>query len=450
MSDATANNTKVKSETSLVEPVVPKEYKMHFIMLVSCFVLWGLLNNMTDNLVPAFGRIFMMKSVNSSYVKIAFYGAYAVLAIPAAIIIKKWNYRAGVLIGLGLYIIGALGYIPAAIFQNYNFFLVSIFTLAGGLSILETTCNPFIISLGSQETSVRRLNFAQAFNPLGSLIGIIMAKFLILGNLNPAGYEERIKMSASTLSSIRTKELMWVCVPYVGLVAVALVIWFFFFRNKISAKDEDSNISMKVAVGRLFSRPKYVFGVITQFFYVGMQIAVWTWMNKYVMTVKGVPESRAAEIYLMAMVLFILCRWVCTALMKNHDPAKMMAFMAIFGIIVSFGTVYLKDNLGVFCLIMISGCMSLMFPTIYGIALKDMGEEVKIGAAGLIMAILGGAVIAPLMGKFIDNGTFSTLAFSFSGVEAAVRTSYFTAAICFLVIFIYSIFNMEKKQKIKK
>ena len=426
------------------DPVVPKQYIGHFVMLVSCFILWGLLNNMTDNLVPAFGKIFMMKSVNSSYVQIAFYGAYAVLAIPAAIIIKKWSYRAGVLTGLGFYIVGALGYIPASILQNYNIFLVSIFILASGLSILETTCNPFIISLGSSETSVRRLNFAQAFNPLGSLVGILMAKFMILGNLDKSSYQERLAMSSDAIKVIRTKELMWVCVPYVGLIAIALIIWIFFFKNKKSAKDEEGNLNIVSSAKSLLHIPRYVFGVITQFFYVGMQIAVWTWMTKYVMTIKGLTESKAVEMYLIAMVVFIACRWICTALMFKLDPAKMMAFMAVLGMIVTMGTIYLPTQYSIICIIMISGCMSLMFPTIYGIALENLGEEVKLGAAGLIMAILGGAVITPFMGKIIDTGALSMLAPSFTGVEASVRTSYFVAVICFAVIFTYAICNRKK------
>ena len=210
--------------------VVEKSMLVPFIMLVSCFVLWGLLNNMTDNLVPAFGKIFMMSAVDSSFVQIAFYGAYAVLAIPAAIIIKKFSYRVGVLFGLGLYMIGALGYIPSAIIQSYDMFLVSIFVLACGLSVLETTCNPYVISLGSNETSIQRLNFAQAFNPLGSLAGIFLAKYMILAHLNPATYEERIAMEPDVLNSIQNDELLWVCVPYVGLVLIALIIWIFFYN----------------------------------------------------------------------------------------------------------------------------------------------------------------------------------------------------------------------------
>lgn len=427
-------------------PIVPKKYIAHFIMLISCFVLWGLLNNMTDNLVPAFGRIFMLEAADASLTQVAFYGSYAVLALPAAILIKKYSYRTGVLVGLGLYIVGAMGYIPAAISQNFNLFLTSVFVLAGGLSILETTCNPYVISLGSPETSVRRLNLAQAFNPLGSLTGIIMAKYIILSNLNPATYEERVAMSPDALSAIRSNELLWVCVPYVGLVAIALVIWLFFKKSKDSEKDTSGELNITHSIKKLVRIPRYAFGVVAQFFYVGVQIAVWTWTISYVMTNLGLDEAAASGYYLIAIISFIVCRWICTALMKYIDPAIMMAVFAVGGIVFSLGTIYLPTNQSVWCLVAISACMSLMFPTIYGIALKDLGEEVKVGAAGLIMAILGGAVITPIMGKMIDTGRLSSIVPAFTGAQAAVRSSFLIPAICFLVVLVYSLCFRTKKE----
>ncbi|MGG7078197.1 L-fucose:H+ symporter permease [Clostridium sardiniense] len=425
--------------------IVPKKYRVHFIMLISCFVLWGLLNNMTDNLVPAFGRIFMLEAADSSLVQVAFYGSYAVLALPAAMLIKKYSYRNGVLVGLGLYIIGAMGYIPAAMLQNFNLFLVSVFVLAGGLSILETTCNPYVISLGDEETSVRRLNFAQAFNPIGSLTGIILAKYLILGNLNPATYEERLGMSAEALSDIRNTELLWVCVPYVGLVVIAIIIWCFFKKNKGSEKDDSGDLNIVESIKKLIKIPRYAFGVVAQFFYVGVQIAVWTWTIKYVMVTLGLDEATSAKYYLIAIVAFIVCRWICTALMKYIEPAVMMAVFAVGGILCSLGTIFLPTNISVWCLVAISACMSLMFPTIYGIALEGLGTEVKVGAAGLIMAILGGAVITPIMGGFIDSGKLSSLVTSYQGAEAAVRSAFFIPVICFAVVLLYSLCFRKKK-----
>ena len=424
--------------------VVEKSMLVPFIMLVSCFVLWGLLNNMTDNLVPAFGKIFMMSAVDSSFVQIAFYGAYAVLAIPAAIIIKKFSYRVGVLFGLGLYMIGALGYIPSAIIQSYDMFLVSIFVLACGLSVLETTCNPYVISLGSKETSIQRLNFAQAFNPLGSLAGIFLAKYMILAHLNPATYEERIAMEPDVLNSIQNDELLWVCVPYVGLVLIALIIWIFFYNFKRPEnKAEEGDLNIVASFKKLIRKPRYYWGVATQFFYVGLQITVWTWTVKYAMTVFGdtLNEAAAAQYYLYAIVLFILCRWICTALMRRFNPAVMLSIFAFAGIAACLATIYLPAEVSIWTLIAISGCMSLMFPTIYGIALYGMGDEVKLGAAGLIMAILGGAVITPIMGMFIDNGWLNTLISSaYSFEEAAIRTSFYIPVVCFAVVLAYGIY----------
>lgn len=420
--------------------VVPAQYRIYFFLLVSCFALWGLLNNMTDTLVPSFAKIFMIKAVDSSLVQVAFYGSYAVLALPAAFIIKKYSYRVGVLVGLGLYMIGAFGYIPAAVMQNYNLFLVSIFILAGGLSVLETTCNPFVLSLGAQETSVRRLNFAQAFNPLGSMAGLFLAKYVILSHLNPADLDDRLAMSSSELAAVRETELFWVCVPYVGLILIAFIIWSVFFKSKLNDKDARDSMTVPQALKKLLSIPRYYWGVIAQFFYVGVQIAVWTWTIKYIMATKeGLAEADAVVYYMIAMVLFIACRWICTYLMKYFVPAKMMAVFAIGGILCCLGTIYLPVSLSVYCIIGISGCMSLMFPTIYGIALRNLGPEVKFGAAGLIMAILGGAIITPIMGYLVDTSALSFMVSGYPAAEAAVRTAFYLPVLCFAIVLGYSL-----------
>ena len=427
-----------KNRTSTV-PIVPKQYRLPFFMLVSCFALWGLLNNMTDNLVPAFSKIFMINASESAGVQISFYGAYAVLAIFASILLEEFSYKAGVLIGLGFYMIGALCYIPAAIGQSFDIYLVAIFVLAGGLSILETTCNPFVLSMGSQETSVRRLTFAQ---------------------------------DPEQLNAIVSDELFWVCVPYVGLVAIAAVIWFFFCRYKsddesVPTRENTQPLSSKLGrlglcvafilipflfqyystfefsmvqqilimmIGpiafllimpdyrcqlmKLVKLPRYFCGVVAQFFYVGVQIAVWTWTIKYIMSVfPGMQEAAASNYYIFSIVLFIACRAITTALMKKFNPANMMSLFAIAGILCCLGTMYLPKEISVWTLVGISGCMSLMFPTIYGIALRGLGSEVKLGAAGLIMAILGGAVITPYMGSFIDNTTVKNQVAYFESID---------------------------------
>ena len=384
-------------------------------------------------------KIFMIKAVDSSLVQVAFYGAYAVLALPAAFIIKRYSYRMGVLVGLGFYMIGAFGYIPAAILQSYNLFLVSIFILAGGLSVLETTCNPFVLSLGDESTSVRRLNFAQAFNPLGSMAGLFLAKYVILAHLNPASLDDRLAMSTEALTAVRDAELFWVCVPYVGLILIAFIIWMFFYRSTLSDRDAGDSMSVGEAIRRLVARPRYAFGVVSQFFYVGVQIAVWTWTIKYVMANMNLVEAEAANYYIYSIFLFIGCRWICTWLMKYIVPAKMMAVFALGGILCCLGTIYLPIETSIYCLVGISGCMSLMFPTIYGIALRGLGPEVKFGAAGLIMAILGGAIITPMMGALVDGGTLSGLVSGFTPEVAAIRTAFYLPVLCFAVVLLYSL-----------
>lgn len=455
-------------------PVVPREYYVPFILLTSCFALWGLLNNMTDNLVPAFQKIFSLDTDIATLVQVSFYGAYAVLAIPAAIIIKKYSYKRGVLIGLGLYMLGALGYIPGALLQQYEIFLFSIFVLAGGLSILETSCNPYIIAMGSEETSVRRLNVAQAFNPVGSLTGLFLGKYLILNQLDPSNAIERQQMPAEQLQAIVDKELFWLAMPYVCLVLIAAAIWaLVYFRRMPEGADHEHAPHVLESLKRLLSIPRYYWGVIAQFFYVGVQITVWTFTVKYVMAVlPGTTEGEAAIYGIYALILFCVTRMVCTALMKYLNPASMMAVLAVGGILTSLGVIYLPAPAGIYCLVGISGCMSLMFPTIYGIALRNLGHEVKLGASGLIMAILGGAVITQIHGAVIDKLEIGSLVSAGyetvaglkgedlinakalipvdtlqAATEMALRYSFYIAAACFAVVLIYSLaFRNAHKQ----
>lgn len=421
-------------------------YALPFAMVVSCFALWGLLNNMTDNLVPAFARIFMIDAVDSSLVQVAFYGAYAVLAIPAALLVRKHSYRMGVLIGLGLYIVGAMGYVPAAMLQSYELFLVSIFVLACGLSVLETTCNPFVLSLGAEETAIQRLNLAQAFNPIGSLTGIFLAKYMILAHLDSATVAERLAMPSEALAAIQSTELFWVCVPYVGLVLLALAIWFFFFRSHaLDSYAEKSELRLASDFSKLLHSPRYLWGVVAQFFYVGLQISVWTWTVKYAMTVFGVCEADAAQYYIYSIVLFIACRWLCTWLIKRMAPGLLLLLFAVAGLCATAGVVYLPTACSIWALVAVSGCMSLMFPTIYGLALRGLGEEVKLGAAGLIMAILGGAMLPPLMGQAIDSGMLAWLVPACTGEEAAIRSSFYIPAACFVVVAVYGSMNLRNR-----
>ena len=451
-------------------PVVPKKYLAVFIMLTSCFALWGLLNNMTDNLVPSFQKIFMTSQSTAGFVQISFYGAYSVIAIFASLLIQKAGYRVGVLFGLGVYVIGALLYVPACVLQSFWTYIVGIFVVAGGCAVLETTCNPYVLALGDEETAVRRLNFAQMFNPLGSLAGIVLAQQLILANLNPATTEERMAMPAEELNAIVHHELFWVCVPYVGLCAIAAAIWFFFFFRKPTEIDhvaaEKSNLGEILSI--LAHSPKWYCGVVAQVFYVGVQIAAWTWMNVYCQKELGVTPAQGASYYLIALSLFIACRWLCTFLMKYFEPAKMMALFAFGAILSSFGVMYLRSDVvftvgslpfswNVIALCSMSGFMSLMFPTIYGIGLGGIDPRAhKLGAAGLIMAIVGGALLTPWMASIIDApGFWASLVPMFDAAvdtnlhasSQSLRASFIVPAICFAVVLAYALaFRRKAKQ----
>lgn len=454
-------------------PVVPRKYLSIFIMLVSCFALWGLLNNMTDNLVPAFQKIFRTSQSTAGYVQISFYGAYSVIAIFASLLIQKKGYRVGVLVGLGVYVIGAMLYVPACIAQSFWTYIVGIFIVAGGCAVLETTCNPYVLALGDESTSVRRLNFAQMFNPLGSLAGIVLAQQFILANLHPATADERVNMDPAALDGIVRNELFWVCVPYVGLCVICALIWFFFFFSKRSSVDEVQ--SEKTDFAEIFKilvrSPKWYLGVIAQVFYVGVQIAAWTWMNVYCQKELGVTAKDGATYYLIAICTFILCRWVATFCMKYIDPAKLMALFAVCAIACSFGVMYIPTKViftvcglpfswNVICLILMSGFMSLMFPTIYGIALGGIDSRAhKIGAAGLIMAIVGGALLTPWMAQIIgsQNSLWAKLTYMFDSTwdtnlklsNASLRASFIVPVICFAVVLAYSLI-FSKKADAKK
>ncbi|MBO7721320.1 MAG: L-fucose:H+ symporter permease [Kiritimatiellae bacterium] len=448
--------------------MVPKKYIGIFAMLVSCFALWGLLNNMTDNLVPSFQKIFMTSQSTAGFVQISFYGAYSVIALAASFLIQKAGYRVGVLAGLGVYIAGALLYVPACIMQSFWTYIAGIFIVAGGCAVLETTCNPYVLALGDEETAVRRLNFAQMFNPLGSFIGIILAQQLILAHLNPATAAERRAMDPAALKEIVNTELFWVCVPYVGLCAIAAAIWVFFYRSKPTEIDKSeggfSDIGEVLRI--LMHSPRWYLGVVAQIFYVGVQIAAWTWMNVYCQKELGVTPKQGASYYLIALCMFIACRWICTGLMKWFNPAKMMAVSAFCAVLASLGVMYLPSRVifaafglpfswNVVCLCAMSGFMSLMFPTIYGIGLGGIDPKAhKLGAAGLIMAIVGGALLTPWMAAIIDKpGFWSALVPMFDATvdpnlkasSMSLRASFVVPAICFAVVFVYAMIFRRRK-----
>ena len=392
-------------------------YVLPFILITTCFALWGFANDITNPMVKAFSKIFRMSVTQGSLVQVAFYGGYFCMALPAAMFIRKFSYKAGVLVGLGLYALGALLFLPAKSVGVYGFFLIAYFIMTCGLSFLETSCNPYILSMGSEETSTRRLNFAQCFNPIGSLMGMYVAMNFIQARLHPASTAERALLDDTGFEAMKQADLNVLTGPYwvVGLVIIVMFVLILVARMPKNA-DQDHDMHIGPVLGRLLHRPRYWEGVIAQFFYVGVQIMCWTFIIQYgtrVFMAEGMDEQSAevlSQTYnIIAMVLFVSCRFLCTWLMKYLQPPKLLTIFAIGGMIATAGVIFLQNRLGLYCLVAVSGFMSLMFPTIYGIALGGLGDDAKFGAAGLIMAILGGSVLPPLQAWIIDKGTVGFL-----------------------------------------
>ena len=406
--------------------VIPHHILWPFILLTSCFAWWGLANNMTDTLLAAFKKILSMSDFQTSWIQIAFYGSYFCLALPAAIFIKKFTYKAGVLLGLGLFISGALLFFPASKTMNYFHFLAALYILAGGLSILETSANPYIITMGSDETGTQRLNFAQSFNPIGSILGIFLSKYFILSNLNSAGAEERAAMSPGLLKQIQSQELTAVMGPYVAVALFLIVLWILIATNKKMPRTSD--VGGKLKLGSTFKRLSrnrhYVWGVVAQFFYVGAQIGVWSFTIRYVMKELNLNEADASSYYLAALILFTASRFICTGLMRFMAPGNLLALLAFVAIGCTLTVIFAGGYVGVYALVGISGCMSLMFPTIFGLAVRGLGEDTKIGGSGLIMAILGGAVLTAIQGQVSD-------------LSGSIHLAYFVPLVCFIVIAYY-------------
>lgn len=412
-------------------------YLVPFVLITSCFALWGFANDITNPMVKAFSKIFRMSVTDGTLIQVAFYGGYFAMAFPAAMFIRRFSYKAGVLLGLGLYAVGAFLFYPAMMTGSYYPFLIAYFILTCGLSFLETSCNPYILSMGSEETSTRRLNMAQSFNPVGSLLGMWVAMTFIQARLNPMDTEGRSHLSDAEFEAMRDADLLVLITPYLLIGVVVLLMFAVIFLYKMPKNaDKSHNIDFFPTLKRIFSLPRYREGVIAQFFYVGAQIMCWTFIIQYgtrIFMAEGM-EEKAAEVLsqrynIIAMLIFCCSRFICTYLLRYVNAGRLLAILAIAATALTAGVILFQDRMGIYCLVGVSACMSLMFPTIYGIALKGLGDDAKFGAAGLIMAILGGSVLPPIQARIIDCGTI--------GNFPAVNISFILPLICFLVIIVY-------------
>lgn len=423
-----------------VEPILSRDgvnYLIPFILITSCFALWGFANDITNPMVKAFSKIFRMSVTDGTLVQVAFYGGYFAMAFPAAMFIRKYTYKAGVLVGLGMYALGALLFFPAKLTGNYYPFLLAYFIMTCGLSFLETSCNPYILSMGSEQTATRRLNLAQSFNPIGSLLGMYVAMNFIQNKLNPMDTVERSRLAQAEFEQVRDADLSVLIAPYLIIGLVIIVMLFVIRLSRMPGNgDQSHSIDFVPTLKRIFSIRRYREGVIAQFFYVGAQIMCWTFIIQYgthLFMSQGMGEQEAEvlsqKFNIIAMIIFCGSRFICTFILRYLNASNLLKTLALAALVLTLGVIFLQNIAGMYCLVGVSACMSLMFPTIYGIALKGLGDDAKFGAAGLIMAILGGSVLPPVQAAIIDCKVLLGM--------PAVNVSFVLPLVCFVVIAVY-------------
>ena len=483
-------------ETSPVKKpaVVPPQYLVPFALTTTCFALWGFANDFTNPLVKVYENVFIITTSQASWLQFAFYTGYFCMALPASLFIRRFSYKAAIMVGFAFYAIGALLAVPAAATATFGLFLFGSYVLTYGLAFLETACNPYILAMGPRETATQRLNLAQAFNPVGSLIGMSVATLVLAPQLQTGDFREKlgdqdpdvvrhlvVQSDASPtttavladgtkvrayaelpdfraavgaldsampdalkgfrandpagFSAMQQADLDAVKMPYIVIAVIVTVFLVIYALTKMPTFSPDrGSESFGQTVRRIFAQPRFREGVAAQGFYVGAQIMCWTFIVHYGMEQVGLSLAEAQSYNIVAMVIFLCSRWICTVLLRYFSPGRMLTAFACGALVCTLGAIYLPGQIGLISLVMISACMSLMFPTIYGIALHSLTEEEsKLGSAFLIMAIVGGAVLTKFQGGLID--------------AYGVRASFWLPAACFVMIAVFGIRTFAKFER---
>ena len=414
------------------------KYAISFVLVTSCFTLWGFASDMTGPIVKAFSKIFRMSVTEGSLVQVAYYLGYFTMTIPAALFIQRFSFKAGVMLGMSMFAVGALMFVPAKMTGIYFPFLIAYFLLTCGVAFLETSSNSFIYCMGSEESATQRLNLAQAFNPIGALMGMVVAMNFVQAKMNPLTTAQRLELSDVQYDMVKNHDLNILIQPYIWIGAVAILLLVLIKLTKMPmVSDKRLKKSIRKSVKELLEVKNYREGVIAQFFYMGAQVTCWTFIIQYgtrVFMAEGM-EEKAAEMLsqkfnIAALVFFTVSRFVCTFFLKYVKPTRLLSILAICAATFVGGAIMFPDRSGMYCLVAVSACMSLMFPTIYGIALRKVGENVKMAGAGLVMAIIGGAAFPPVQALIIDSNI------TFLGL-ASTNLSFIIPFISFVVIAVY-------------
>ena len=437
-------------------PVVPKELLVPFIAATSIFALWGFANDLTNPMVAAFKKVMILSNKEAYNVQFAFYFGYGIMAIPAALFIRRFSYKSGILVGLALYALGAVLFYPAALEGSYTYFLISLFVITCGLGFLETTSNPLILSMGDPSTSTQRLNLAQSFNPIGSLTGMMIAKFVVLDRILSSDYEnssEIIALGKEKAAEIKVHDLDVISTPYIAVGIFVALVFVIIWKTNIPKMTMGEHLTIKESLQRIFKSKTYVFGVIAQTFYVGAQIMCWTAIFQLVEYINIGNENPIDGTFwnIGAMVLFVTTRFIGTAVMRKINPAKMLAIFAIAAAFLCLGVVLTTGITSLICLVLVSVFMSIMFPTIYGLALKDMGEEAKLASSGLIMAIVGGAFLPKIQAAIMDFGDTINGEEVFGDVIIGniteIHFSFILPMLCLIIVGFYGLYAYKVTKK---
>ena len=459
-------------------PIVPKGIVLPFVLLSSLFFAWAVPNNMTDTMLAAFKRIMSLSDSRTAWIQISCYLlGYGCFAIPGALFIKRYTYKSGVLLSLSMFAIGAILFYPAGLAAAtsmhlcFMLFLAALVILFAGLSILETATNSYVCAIGPEQTATQRLNFAQSFNPFGAITGVVVSQVFVLSQLDVSTAEQRAALPEYELARIQAVELNAVTMTYVlmGLLMLGLLTAIFLAKMP-NLKEDDKRLDFTGTFGRLIRNQNYVWGVIAQFFYVGAQIAVWSYIIRYTMqqlnfdavvaglgekastaeiiaALRGVEplaagfynvcewvgldallprtaEQAGATYYILSLFFFVFGRFGCTGLMEFVKPRNLLTGLSLIAVACCLATIYGNGFLGVYALMGISACMSLMFPTIYGLGISGLKDDTKIGGSGMVMAIAGAAVLTQIQGIVSDQ-------------VGSIKLAYWVPAAAFMVVAFY-------------
>jgi len=394
--------------------IVSKETLLPFVLVTALFFLWALPNNLNDILIPQFMKSFELSRLQAGLVQSAFYLGYFLLAMPAALIMDKYNYKTGLIIGLLLFATGCFLFWPAASAGIYGFFLFALFVIASGLAFLETGSNSFIAVLGDASTSEHRLNFSQSFNPLGSMTGVLIGTVFIFSGTELSNSQIDVMKQAGTYKPYLHDEIMRVGPPYLVIGSIILLLAFLIWKTKfpVEKKTSNPNGNDKGKLSALIHYPHFLKGIAAQFFYVGAQVGTWSFMIAYLKDYMQKSEKDAGAMLFISLLSFGIGRFVATAIMKRFEPKKLMGAYSIMNVALCATAIFFPGFIGGWALVATSFFMSLMFPTIFALGVKGLGPNTKLGGSMIIMAIIGGAVWTPIMGLISDKTHSMALAMS--------------------------------------